>query len=88
LLVIMLLQILYAVNNIPIRVAIRALFPTLRGRTKGGSNPRNPRPRYRETRPFVLSIRDRILMLFVWLRTYPTFARLGSMFGVSESTAL
>jgi len=120
----MLLQILSAMSNISIRVAIRGLFPTLRrrrgelwpqlaedavqfwditGETPASltsitnrisadvqcyiRNPRNPRPRYRETRPFVRSVRDRILMLFVWLRTYPTFAHLGGMFGVSGSTA-
>ena len=121
--IIMFIQVLAATNNIPIRVAIRTLFPTFRRRRELWSqlaedpvqfweltgetpesltnvilrisndvetyirNPRNPRPRYRRTRPFVLSVRDRVLMLFVWLRTYPTFAHLGSMFGVSGTTA-
>ena len=49
---------------------------------------RNPRPRIRETRPYALTVRDRVLMLFIWLRSYLTFSHLGMLFGVSEATAV
>lgn len=121
---VMLLRVISDDCFIPLRLAIRRIFPTLRiqreeywsqiisnpvmlweltGETPSSlrhivqrispevqrfiRNSRNPRYRIRQTRPFALSIRDRILMCFVWLRTYPTFADLGSRFEVSVSTS-
>jgi len=37
-------------------------------------NPRNPRQRIR---PYILRVKDRVLMLFIRLRSYPTFTELG-----------
>jgi hypothetical protein len=36
---------------------------------------------------FELEARDQILLTIVWLRQYPTFEALGSLFGVSDTTA-
>jgi hypothetical protein len=35
---------------------------------------------------FELDARDQILLTIVWLRQYPTFEALGSLFGVSDTT--
>jgi hypothetical protein len=37
--------------------------------------------------PFELDIPDRFLLTVVWLRVYPTYAVLGYLFGLSETTA-
>lgn len=122
--VVMMLRVMTDYRFIPLRTAIRRIFPELRiprnevwpelisrpvdlweltGETPSSlshivlristdverfvRNPRNPRHRLIQTRPFALTTRDRICMCLIWLRTYPTFADLGSRFGVSASTA-
>jgi hypothetical protein len=43
--------------------------------------------RCRGKKPSALNLTDKLLLTFVYLRQYPTFAELGAMFGVSESYA-
>lgn len=48
-------------------------------------NPWTVRNRIRQTRPNILCIYDRVLMIFMWLRQYPTLEVLAARFGVWPS---
>lgn len=48
-------------------------------------NPWTVRNRIRRTRPSQLCIHDRVLMVFIWLRQYPTLEVLAARFGVWPS---
>ena len=43
--------------------------------------------KYRGIKSFNLNISDKLLLTFYYLRHYPTFAKLGQIFGISESYA-
>ena len=48
---------------------------------------RDEQPMKKQGRKSGLPLIDRLLLTFTYLRHYPTFARLGSEFGISESYA-
>ncbi|KXJ21328.1 hypothetical protein AC249_AIPGENE22364 [Exaiptasia diaphana] len=61
---------------------IRVVGPDIEARVR---NPRNPRRRARRTRPYALTLHDRVLLCFLWLRNYPTFTLLSQQFDISVS---
>lgn len=61
---------------------IRRVGPHIEARVR---NPLNPRRRVRRTRPYALTIHDRVLLCFLWLRNYPTFTSLSQQFGIAVS---
>ena len=50
-------------------------------------NLREERPMKKRGRKSEIALTDRLLLTFTYLRHYPTFARLGAEFGISESYA-
>ena len=61
---------------------IRRVGPDIEARVRDTLNPRR---RVRRTRPYALSLHDRVLLCFVWLRNYPTFTSLSQQFNISVS---
>ena len=67
------------------RRTFRQLYQRVRDHKKEEQQ-QNPLSR-RGKKSTALTIREKLLLTFVYLRQYPTFEQLGAMFGVSESYA-
>ena len=82
-----LLQALTSLGLIDLDTLVKTILPCYTAAEKKRLN-RSDRQRTVGGGPdFELEARDQILLTIVWLHQYPTFEALGSLFGVSDTTA-